>query len=263
VERGFPVHAGAHHDALIVVALALALASSVGVAAPKGATAKQAFDKGVKAYKAGDYATASEAMSRSYGLEKDPETLFAWAQSERKLEHCDKAIDLYNQLLAYDLPAQNKHVIETQIGECKQILAKATAPVEPPKPSPPPSPPSLPPPPPPPPSPPAESRAWWRDPIGDGLVGAGVVGVVVGGIELSAASSADSHKAKATTYADFKKYSDDATSKGRIGVIAAGTGGALIVGGIVWYVTHRDRQEPAVTGWLGPTGGGLALGGSF
>ena len=58
-------------------------------------------------------------MGKSYGLEKDPETLFAWAQAERKLDDCDKAVELYNELLALDLPAENKQVIETQVGECK------------------------------------------------------------------------------------------------------------------------------------------------
>jgi hypothetical protein len=90
-----------------------------------------------------------------------------------------------------------------------------------------------------------------------------VVGLVVGGIQLSAAASADSSKTNATSYADFKKFSDQATSDGKLGVIAAGAGGALVVLGVIWYATHRDHHENAVTGWLSPTGGGLALTGGF
>jgi len=263
VERRFPVHAGAHRQALIV---ALALVSSTAVGAPKGAAAKKAFDKGVKAYTAGDYATAAEAMKKSYELETDPETLFAWAQAERKQEHCDKALDLYNELLVYDLPAANKQVIETQIGECKQILAAK----EPPKQEPPPKEPEPPAPkedkaeaPPPETSAPEGSRPWWKDPVGDGLVLAGVAGLVVGGIELSAAASADSSKTNATSYTDFKKFSDQATSDGKTGVIAASAGAALVAVGVIWYATHREHHEQAVTGWLSPTGGGLAVTGGF
>jgi hypothetical protein len=105
VERRLAVHARTHRQALIA---ALVLASAPAVAAPKGAAAKKQFDRGVKAYTAGDFTAAADAMSTSYELEKDPETLFAWAQAERKLEDCAKAVDLYNELLVYDLPAENR-----------------------------------------------------------------------------------------------------------------------------------------------------------
>ena len=269
MEHRFPVHAGAHRKALIV---ALALVSSTAVAAPKGAAAKKAFAKGVKAYTAGDYAAASEAMSKSYDLETDPETLFAWAQSERKLEHCDKAIELYNELLVYQLPDANKQVIQTQIGECKDILAaKTPKSVDTPKSAdtpkepepPPPSNAELPAPAETPVQATPEGRAWWKDPVGDGLVLVGIAGLVVGGVELSAASSADSSKTNATSYTDFKKYSDQATSDGTLGVIAASAGGALVAVGFIWYATHREHHEHAVTGWLAPAGGGLAITGGF
>lgn len=267
MERRFPVHARAYRQALI----ALAVASSTAVAAPKGAAAKKAFDKGVKAYTAGDYPVAADAMKKSYELETDPETLFAWAQSERKQEHCEKAIELYNELLVYDLPAENKQVIDTQVGECKQILAaKQPPPKE--NPAPPPEDKPLeqlpekadkaqPPPPETPPT--SEGRAWWKDPVGDGLVLVGVAGLMVGGIELSAAASADSSKTNATSYADFKKFSDQATSDGKTGVIAAGAGVAFVAVGVIWYATHRDHHEHTVTGWLSPTGGGVGIAGGF
>lgn len=270
MERRLAVHARAHRRALIAT---LVLASVPALAAPKSPAAKRQFDRGVKAYTAGDFETAAEAMGTSYGLEKDPETLFAWAQSERKLEHCDKAIDLYNELLVYELPAANRQVIETQIGECKQILAARPAVVagEPKEPVPPPAPPA------PataepevevarPPAPPARrdtARAWWKDPVGDGLVVVGVAGLVVGGLELSSAASADSDKSNATSYADFQRFSDQASSDGKLGVIAAGAGGAAVVLGVIWYATHRDHGERTVTGWVAPTGGGLAIAGGF
>ena len=62
MERRFAVHARAHRQALIVV---LALASSSALAAPKGGAAKKAFDKGVKAYTAGNYPAAAAAMEKT------------------------------------------------------------------------------------------------------------------------------------------------------------------------------------------------------
>jgi hypothetical protein len=258
VERRLAVHARAHRQALIA---ALVLASAPAIAAPKGAAAKKQFDRGVKAYTAGDFTAAADAMGKSYELEKDPETLFAWAQAERKLDDCEKAVELYNELLVYDLPAENRKVIESNVAECKEILAAKAPKVEDtpkePEPSPEKAEPIEAPP------PPREGgRAWWKDPVGDGLVIVGVGGLVFGGVKLASAASADSDKSNATSYADFQRFSDKATSDGKVGMIAAGAGGALVVLGVIWYATHRDHEH-TVTGWLGPTGGGVGIAGGF
>jgi hypothetical protein len=107
--------------------IATLVASSAAVAAPKAGEARVQFDKGVAAYTKGDYAAAAEALGASFVLEADPETLFAWAQTERKLGHCDRAVDLYTKLLAMDLPAENKKAIRVQISECKAIIADQKA----------------------------------------------------------------------------------------------------------------------------------------
>jgi hypothetical protein len=266
VERRLAVHARAHQQALIV---AIALASTSAFGAPKSGPAKKEFDRGVKAYTASDFEGAADAMAKSYALEKDPETLFAWAQAERKLENCDKAVELYNELLVFDLPAENKQVVEQNVAECKQILAAAQKPAPETK-----EPASEPAPPPPshedkvadapaPPPPPEGGRAWWKNPVGDGLLVLGIAGLAVGGVELASAAGADSDKGKATTYADFKRFEQKADSDGKTGVIAAGAGGALVVISIIWYATHKSHAEHPVTGWLAPSGGGLAVGGRF
>ena len=62
------------------------------------------------------------------------------------------------------------------------------------------------------------------------------------------------------TYADFKAFDDKASSRGEIGVVATGVGVACVIGGIVWYATHEDHpRESAISGWIAPTGGGLAI----
>jgi hypothetical protein len=265
VERRLAVHAGAHRKALIV---AILVASAPVSAAPKGSEARKLFDRGVAAYGKGDYAAASTALSESYKREGDPETLFAWAQSERKQSKCASAIELYETLLAFDLPAENAKVVQTQLAECRQIVASTAKPVEPPpKPVEPvePAPKPIEPLPKPAEATPMtpEGRAWWRDPVGDVLVGSGVIAIGVGTALLFSARSADMDSAHATSYADFKAIEDRAHDQGMIGVIAVTAGGGLAIAGVVRYVMHRDSERATVTGWLAPAGGGVAISAHF
>lgn len=252
------VHAGAaprQKVKLLAAALSIAALTAPAVAAPKGAAAKAAFDRGVVAYQNGEFASAADALGTSFKLESDVETLFAWAQAERQLENCDKAIELFDRLLAFDLPVENKKVIRGKIDECRAINAakqpKQPDPVAQPAPQPGPATPT-------PivgPSPPPGRSPWWADPIGGGLLGAGVIGVTVGAVFLVSASGAESDSKK--TYNDFDKYDEIARSRGTIGMVSTIAGGVLIIGGIVRYATRGGGRERAtVSGWLAPEGGG-------
>jgi hypothetical protein len=242
------------------------LATSAGAAAsPKTPRAKAAFAAGVKAYQAHSWALASKQLEKSFSLERDVETLFAWAQSERQLEHCDKASELYDKILTFDLPPANKAAVKEKLEECRVILDAAN-----PKPDPTPvvveepkrdpvrvEPPPL---------PPHEPRARWKDPIGLSLVGAGAVGAVIGTVYLIAGASASSTSAsfQSTDRKQFESYAATANSDGRIGVAAATIGGGLIALGLIWYATHgRNDETTRVTGWLSSESSGLALGGRF
>ena len=263
-----------------MIAIALVCVAGEAAAKPKRRDAKAAFDRGLAAYKKGSFEAASEALGKSYDLERDVDTLFAWAQSERKLDRCDKALDLYEKLLEFDLPPANRDAVELKRTECRTVIAqqkpKAAPPpveskVEPPpvepKPAPPPvadQPASTPGP-----SPVSDTqlsgRAWYKDPIALGLVGTGGIATGIGVGLLVSARSLDSSIKDATTYADAKQRADDAKSRGNLGLITAGVGGALVIGGVVWIVTHRGATEQhALTGWLTPGGGGgLAVAGAF
>jgi hypothetical protein len=249
----------------------VALVAAPAVAAPKKADAKAAFDKGVKAYQAGDYAAASAALGESYKLEGDAETLFAWAQAERKLDHCDKAIELWGMLERYDLPKENRAAIAQKIDECKEILAKRA----PPEPTPEPTPVTTQPEPteptrvelPPPPE--HEKRgSRWKDPVGLTMLGLGVAGLATGTVFTLQARSADKDKDNAPTYDEFVRLRDRAESKGKLGMIGLAAGGALVAGGLVWILTRPDgdsgeRAPAPVTGWIDEHGGGLVLTGGF
>ena len=118
--RRLSIHAGAPRRQEVklglVALLAIVLASPLAGAVPKDGKARAAFDQGIAAYQKSDWAAAAEAFSRSYSIEADVETLFAWAQAERQQEHCDKAIELYNKLLESKLPDENKQVVSEKLG---------------------------------------------------------------------------------------------------------------------------------------------------
>jgi tetratricopeptide (TPR) repeat protein len=281
VEPRFAAHAGAS-----LIALLIALPAD---ASPKRADAKKLFDKALTAYGNDDFAGAADALAKSFKLEADPDTLFAWAQAERKLGDCAKAIELYDKLLKFDLPQENKDAVSDSRTECVQQIDAANkskpvpTPTETPTPTQTPTPTETPTPPKTPPGKPdlqnkdvdspfakqgggggEGSHAWWKDPVGDTLVLVGIAGIGVGTGFLVSASSANSALKTASTFGDAQTFHDQANSQGKIGVIAASAGVAFIAGGIVWYATHRHRDaRPAVTGWIGPSGGGLAIAGGF
>ena len=235
----------------------------------------------MRAYTRHDYTVAAEALAKSQTLEPDPDTLYVLAQAERKLDHCDRAIPMYEQLMQMRLPGSRHEVIAQALAECRQIVG---APPEPaaqppapdpssqpePEPAPAPAPHADPPPQPaaaielpsPPPVGPHDS-AWWSDPVGDTLLGAGLVGIGVGVGFLAEAYSADQDRSLAKTYPEYLHDSDRATTYGQIGIVALSAGGVLATSAAVWFATHRDSRPAPVTGWIAPGGGGFALTGRF
>src|SRR5262249_22182580 len=154
----------------------------------------------------------------------------------------------------------NKAAVEQKLAECRALTPPpAAAPVQPePTPAAPPIPPPAPAPVPAPapamdslppqqetsaPSPPlAESpgpRAWYRDPVALALLGTGVVASGVGTGFLVSAQSLSNQSKAAGQYTDARDLKDQARRRGKIGLVSAIAGGALIGGGVVWIVLHR------------------------
>ena len=286
MERRLAVHArrdpqaligdGRRRASMLMLVATLVSVASPAAAKPKRRDAKLAFDRGVAAYKKNSFVSASAALARSFELERDVDTLFAWAQSERKLDHCDKAIELYEKLLTFDLPVANRQAVDVKLAECRSLAVEPApkadaAPVEPPRVEP-----KIAPPPvvePPAAAPPApvversSRRSWYADPITLTLLGTGVVAAGVGtGLLVSARSLDNDSRAAflANHYDDAQHLADRAKSRGTIGLVTTAAGGALVVGGIVWIALHRGGNEQrSVTGWLAPAGGGLAVTGWF
>jgi tetratricopeptide (TPR) repeat protein len=267
-----------------VLTLAVVLVASAAEAKPRRRDAKIAFDRGVTAYQKGNFEAAADALGKSFSLERDVDTLFAWAQSERKLEHFDKAVELYEKLLTFNLPQANRTAVETNLEECRSMVAQQKvrpepsadgktaepigteprpeqAPMSPPRVTeqpaiaPAPSSPSDASPPP---------RAWYKDPIALGLGGVGVVATGVGiGLLISAKSLDSDSKAATDDYNRALDLRNKARLRGNIGGVTAAVGVGALIGAAVWVVMHRKSDERTVTGWLVPEGGGLAVAGAF
>ncbi len=267
MERRLAVHAGPHRQAVSWLVAALVLApGALAEASPKTPKAKAAFAAGVKAYQTHNYANASKYLEKSFSFERDVETLFAWAQSERQLDHCDKASELYDKILTFDMPTANKEAVQAKLEECKQILDAAKPKAEPvvvvePRPEPVRSEPQPPPPPP-------EPRAWWKNPVGLTLVGLGLVGSTIGTGYLVVGASAHSQMVTfdGKDRAQYLHYAAEAKTDGQRGMIATAIGGGLLVTGIIWFATHGrgdEAHDAQVSAWVSPSSSGLALGGRF
>jgi tetratricopeptide (TPR) repeat protein len=251
-----------------LVAFVASLASTAGMvspadAKPKKRDAKAAFDRGLAAYKKNDFPGASTALGKSFELEPDVDTLFAWAQAERKLEHCDKANELYEKLLSYPLPAENRAAVEQKRNECNQIIAAQAPPlVDVATVAPPPQPTVAPAAPPPPRA--VATRSWYKDPIPVGLIGVGIVGLGAGAGLLISARGLDNDAPQEPTYSKFSSDSHRAKVRGNLGLAIGGAGAVMVIGGVAWIVLRPHAESPPpVTGWLGPRGGGMAYSGAF
>ena len=259
MERGFSVPAWS-----LAIVASLAVAAD---AAPKKKDARALFDSGLAAYSKNDYAEAVADLSKSFALEEDKDTLFAWAQAEKKQNHCDKAILLYEKVFEFELKAPARKAVGVQIEECRTSMLQ-TAPVDnPPVATPEPTPEPVVEPPPvdaqhalpddPPPS-------RWKSPLGLGLIGVGVVGVGVGTVFLLQAKTADSDQDSAPTYGKWLELRDKAKSRGTIGLISTGVGAACLVGGIVYIATRKTGEsQPLASVWVTPDGGGVFATGQF
>jgi len=206
---------------------------------------------------------ALDELNIAYTLDPEPELLYAIAQLHVALGECPQAITFYERYIASKPTEAREAVARKAIAICK---------TNPPPPEPsaddePTARPPAPPPPPPPapapvqvaPSPPAPpvDQPWYRDTVGDVLVGGGVVAGVVALVSYrSALSDLDGANA-ATTYPAQSQLYDSAQSSRNIALVT-GAGAVVLVGvGVFHYLAHHERAEPAHVGVAPATGGAL------
>lgn len=221
----------------MVFAVALPAAA---VAGPKE-EAQDHIGKATEAHQKSDFATALKELEAAYALDPQPDLLYAIGQVYLKLDRCPDAISYYERYLATAPTLEAAGQAQEAIDACK---AKA--------PPPPPPDPVKPPPP-----PPSKSSAWYKDPLGGALVGGGVVAAAAGVVFYLGARSDLDDAEQAMMLPEYDEHVDSARNKRLVSVVLFGAGGALIVGGVVRYMTRGESGESTQVGVVPTSGGGL------
>jgi hypothetical protein len=220
--------------------------------APMKPEARALYERGLALYGQKDYAGATRVFEEGFALDAQPELLFADAQARRLSGDCRGAVPLYQRFLALGTSAVQTSATHIALARCAQQMANER-PAAPPPVAP------VPPPPPPP-------EPWTHDRLGAVLVGAGVVGLAVGGGFLAASFSARPTQANSggSMFDDYASRYDTAERRLTIGVVGLATGGALAAGGVARYLWVRHRAKtPKTPATLTIVPGGLAVAGTF
>jgi tetratricopeptide (TPR) repeat protein len=209
------------------------------------------YRRGLERFATRDYAAAVADLETGYAIDPRREFLFAEGQAKRLAGDCKGAVALYQRFLATNPTAVQANATQMALGRCAQHLAEHPEVVVVQQPR-------QPPPPPPPPI------KWWRDPLGLGFTGAGVVGVGVG-IGFIAASYAARHDAEnAPSYDPYAQRWSTVESRWQVGVGTLVLGAAATAIGVARFVTVRRQaleSAPPIAVSVGP--GRLQIGGAF
>ncbi len=264
--------------------LLLLLIAGVAAADPKG-DAKAHVQKAAAFHAEGKFVDALFELDAAYTLDPDPGLLYAIAQVQVKLDRCAEAIFNYEKFIASKPGDKPAKAAREAITACRTTLRAKSNP-EPAKPEPKPDPkpepkpeaaepkpepakpePAKPAPPrvaetasppiEPPPEKPSQGRAWYADPLGGVLVGVGIAGGVTGVLLYRKASSDIDAAESAQNYGSSEDLVDRAASRRRLATIAGVAGGALVIGGIIRFVTASGGEKRQVA--IVPTTGGAAV----
>jgi tetratricopeptide (TPR) repeat protein len=249
--------------ALVVVAIVIA--SSRSAAADPKAEARAHMERATAAHKAGKFDEALAELTRAYASDPQPGLLYAIGQVHVKLGNCAAAITYYRKFLATNPKEADAAIVEQAIDKCDSV-----APTKP-TPEPPPSEPAKQPAPastaaaPTPVAPPVEEPApssgaspWYRDLLGNVLVGGGVLALAASGLVYRDALRAhDGAADAATSYQDYVDRLDKAERQ-RTYSYAIAAGGVLLVGtGILRYALRDGGQKAEHVGVVPARGGGV------
>jgi hypothetical protein len=256
------------HAALALAGALVALCPQIAAADDRSrSAADRHLRAGLAAYQEARYDRAIRAFLAGYAVEPRREFLFALAQAERLSGDCASAVVYYRRFLSRNPPDRQARAATEQLEKCRRALSSGPAasrgdqekrevrPV-----------PST-----------ARSRSrrpaapdrgkrWYRDAIGNTLLGAGAGLWVAAGAFYLSADAASSAARGAGSYPEFDRQADRAASRQRMAIGLTIAGAALVGGAVYRYlgVTRETEAAPAVGLSVAPGGVvGLALGGRF
>ena len=232
------VRFGRFFAALMSLLFVFSLSEPAHGASDAATEAERLYQEGLNDYKAQRYEAAVASLSRSFALNSQAQTLFAWAQSERLLFHCENATALFDRFIA--MAPTERQVAAAQLAKRRCTQAPTDAVLA---------------------KPPAANLAalptasdvWYQDVAAGTLCAVGVVGMATGlGLIVSAhglAGNAESADTLGVSQSD-RRAAEQRWAWG-VGTMVAGA--LLFSGGVSRYV------------WVSRNYGGaaLAVGGRF
>ena len=242
------------------ITLLLLLAPATALADAK-ADAKMHIEKATAFHSEGKYKEALEQLTLAYALDPKPELLYAIGQVHVQLGNCPQAISFYERFLATKPDKGPAGAAKEAIKTCKNAPPSVEPkpdpkpdPVVEPKPDPKPDP--VPPPiadnetplpqsrqqPQPETPTPTGKKPFYKDLLGDALVGGGVVAGVLGVVFYTQMNKKLDDAEKADTYKEHNDLRDQASSK-RVMSIAFTAGGVVLIGAGVARWMLRDNGE--------------------
>jgi hypothetical protein len=258
-----------------------------GLASPSVAQTRDArkvaaehMERGLRHYNTQEYDLAVEAWRQAYGLDPNPNTLFAIGQAQRLKGDCPAAMETYRTVLRERVSAAQATEVKRVLKMCEEELKKKppppppppnaepdavtpAAPLEPepdrqlePAPDPEPAPPPAPPPPAPDP--------WYTDWIGDTLLGLTVVSAASAATFLHLASRAENDAEDEQRFDAFVDKAETAERNRRIAVGSVVAGAVFGAAAIVRLMT-REPSHAGTTVGVAPSAGGatFTVGGHF
>ncbi len=185
----------------------LATAQDLSLGDPE---AKRHLERGATFFDAKQYAEAVNEFEAGFRVEPDPSFLFAWAQAERLRGNCRGALPVYRRLLRSRPSPRQEAIAKHHLVLCQSLVP----------------------------------RPWYKDPVGDTLVAAGIVGLGLGiGLFFVSANDASSSRA-ATDYATYRSDFDRARGERTGGIVTVSIGAALAVAGTLELAIGSVGRHP-------------------
>jgi tetratricopeptide (TPR) repeat protein len=215
--------------------------------------ARTHLELGLAHYRAKDYEAAIREFRAGFAIDPRPELLFAMAQAERLSGDCISALSGYRMFLDSNPPEAQAAAARAAIEKCEVALGEAARRLDAGRAAQPPT------------AAPAGDdtgpaatqavaadpragsdeigRPWYRDPIGAGLLGAGVVSAAVG-VGFYVASASDEAAAEdAATYGEYADAIDRAERRRTIAWVGLTAGAGLATGAAVYYWLRKDERR--------------------
>jgi len=225
---------------MLLALLVIASSASSGAAVK----ARAEYEAGAKAFRATDFDTALMHFERAYELDPSPVLIYNLARVHEEMGHAQDAIEHYGMYLDRLPDAADRADVERRIRVMFAILERQRPGATP---------------------PPTVEAQTSSSPSGRlSLYGYSALGLGVGGLAAGiglgmAAADAEGAHADATTGAEKRSTADDADRFAGWANLSYLAGGVLLATGITLLVLDGGDEQVSV----GPTPGGLVLGGRF